>query len=130
MHKLFEDVNIEVIDTLNDRLTEMTDEVVQDSTALAVLIGEVDKVLGASGMRLDFEDIESLFEDWEEPSEYDAINVVFPLVGKDNEQTEYNLSLTYAMAEDTTGYMVDLEVQYSWESDDEIETAYVELGED
>lgn len=129
MHKLFEDVNIEVIDVLNDQLTDMTDSVVQDSVALANLMAEVDKLLRSQGMSLDYNDIESLFDEWEEPNEYDAINVVFPLTGADNEQTEYNLSLTYAVAEAETGYMVDLEIQYSWETDDEIEDAYVELGD-
>lgn len=120
----------DLIDSLNDTLTDITAGEFDGITAVGALVSQIEKLLVENGLKLDFTDVENLFQDWEEPTEFEAVNVTFPLYDEGNGDTQYNLSLTYASAEPGTRlYMVDAEVQYEWEVDDEIETVYIELDE-
>lgn len=118
------------LDLINDNFTDMTEGEFHGNESIASLLADADKVLAEHGLKLDYNDVELLMQDWDEPGEFEANNVLMPLYDMQNGDTAYNLSLTYASAEPGTRlYMVDLEVQYEWEADDEIETVYVGLDD-
>ena len=116
------------LDLINDALTDLTIDEFENKSAVTSLLNVVDQVLGDYALKLDLDDVENIAADWEQPDEFEAINILLPLYDKDNEPTEYNLSLTYAISDPSSNsYIVDLEVQYEWEMEDEIGTDYIEF---
>lgn len=127
MSQLLED-SADKLDTINDHLTEMTMNEVSGKESIENMMNSVNQLLNRYAMMIDFDDVETMFEDWEEPSEDEAVNVVIPVYGDDNSETEYNLSVTYAYGDIATeSYIVDIELQYEWEMEYEIDTEYVDI---
>lgn len=104
------------MDIINDELTELTNDLYSDVKETVALIRAADEVLKHHGMNLDGADLEQVELDLEIPEEGEAVNFNIP-VYRAEDQTEYNLIVTYFM--DDGSYEIDLELQYEWETDDE-----------
>lgn len=112
----------EKIDIINDLLTDMTDDVFEGSDAVEAVMISVNSLLEKHDLRLDFDDIEDLVNEWDEPDEYEAVNIMIPVYTIDNDDSDLSISLTYAFDDiETNTYTVDIELQYSWEDDEEDE---------
>lgn len=116
------------LDAINDALTDLTVDEFDSVESITQLLNTVDRSLADYALKLDLDDVENVAAEWEQPSEFEAINILLPLYDKDNEPTEYNLSMTYAISDPSTNsYIVDFEVQYEWEMEDEIGTEYIDF---
>lgn len=116
------------LDAINDALTDLTVDEFDSIESITQLLNTVDRSLADYALKLDLDDVENVAAEWEQPSEFEAINILLPLYDKDNEPTEYNLSMTYAISDPSTNsYIVDFEVQYEWEMEDEIGTEYIDF---
>ena len=104
------------MDIINDELTELTNDLYSDVNETIARIRKADEILKRHGMNLDGADLEQVEADLETPEECEAVNFNIP-VYKAEDQTEYNLIVTYFM--DDGSYEIDLELQYEWETDDE-----------
>lgn len=104
------------MDIINDELTELTNDLYSDVKETIAQIRAADEVLKHHGMNLDGADLEQVELDLEVPEEGEAVNFNIP-VYRAEDQTEYNLIVTYFM--DDGSYEIDLELQYEWETDDE-----------
>lgn len=104
------------MDIINDELTELTNDLYSDVKETIARIRAADEVLKRHGMNLDGADLEQVELDLEIPEEGEAVNFNIP-VYRAEDQTEYNLIVTYFM--DDGSYEIDLELQYEWETDDE-----------
>ena len=104
------------MDIINDELTELTNDLYSDVNETIARIRKADEILKRHGMNLDGADLEQVEADLETPEEGEAVNFNIP-VHKAEDQTEYNLIVTYFM--DDGSYEIDLELQYEWETDDE-----------
>ena len=104
------------MDIINDELTELTNDLYSDVAETIARIRKADEILKRHGMNLDGADLEQVEADLEPPEEGEAVNFNIP-VYKAEDQTEYNLIVTYFM--DDGSYEIDLELQYEWETDDE-----------
>lgn len=104
------------MDIINDELTELTNDLYSDVKETVARIRAADEVLKRHGMNLDGADLEQVELDLEAPEEGEAVNFNIP-VYRSEDQTEYNLIVTYFM--DDGSYEIDLELQYEWETDDE-----------
>lgn len=104
------------MDIINDELTELTNDLYSDVKETIARIRAADEVLKHHGMNLDGADLEQVELDLEIPEEGEAVNFNIP-VYRAEDQTEYNLIVTYFM--DDSSYEIDLELQYEWETDDE-----------
>lgn len=104
------------MDIINDELTELTNDLYSDVNETIARIRKADEILKRHGMNLDGADLEQVEADLETPEEGEAVNFNIP-VYEAEDQTEYNLIVTYFM--DDGSYEIDLELQYEWETDDE-----------
>lgn len=118
------------LDNINDAITDLTVDNFTGMESVETLIVDINKVLGDNGMSIDFNDVENVFSEWEEPTEFEAVNVVFPLYDSENSVTEYNLSITYAYDDaNSKSLIIDAEVQYEWELDSEIGNDYIDIDD-
>lgn len=118
----------DTLDEINDNLTDLTLDEVVGIEGVSDTIGKIDARLNQNNLKLDWDEVEALIDEWEVPDEFEAINILLPVYDENNEQTEYNLSLTYAISDSgDQSYTLDVEVQYEWEADDEIATEYIPL---
>ncbi len=114
------------VDEINELLTNIVAGDLTSQDEILALINTIDGICRDKlNIHLDQEDIDDTFENWEEATEFEAVNSLFPLYEKSDEQSPYNLSLTYALGETENTYIIDAEVQYEWEAEDEIGCAVV-----
>jgi hypothetical protein len=128
--KLFSDSEIDRVDVMNDHLSAMSISNVP-VTEFKEFMTNVYQYINQHGLYVSEEDIEEIDDMSATDEEDTGVNVLIPLYFRDSEIMEisdYNLSVTFA-PDFTDDYMliVDVEIQYSWEADDEISDESVPL---
>lgn len=120
------------IDDINDEITTLAERTtIRNTSDLVDALYEVNAVLEKNNLTLDYNHIEDFKANAKKPSELDdGVNIVFPLYDSNNEESDFNLSMTYAVDdEDENGqiFFVEFEVQYFWEVDSDLEDEYEEF---
>jgi hypothetical protein len=108
------------LDYINDQLTVYCEKTFTDFGMVVSYVEMADSLLRTKGLNLDFSDVESIRINLEDPSEQEAINFVIP-VYKGDEQSEFNLVVTYYQDTDDSEFEIEMELQYVWETDSDDE---------
>lgn len=113
---------IDELDDLNDHLTVFCEKPFTDYKEVIDFVKHADMLLKTKGLYLHYDDVENLQISLEEPLEKEAISFTIP-VYKENDQSDYNLVVTYYRDSKDSEYEIDMELQYSWETelDDDFE---------
>lgn len=115
--EMLEHQESDFLDKINDRLVELCDTDFAHVTDLVSYVERADHYLRLEGYRLDPEDVERL-SSAQETAEGELSEDIFPIYSNDGEQTEFDLTVSYTFDEDLARYLIDMEVDYSWEAGD------------
>lgn len=116
--ELNEENMIDFLDQINDKLSEVCAVDFAHVTDLVSYVEKADLLLRLDGFRLDSSDIESLEADQEE-SIGEITEVVFPIYTSDGDQSDFDLTVSYTFDDDMGRYLIDMDVDYSREDEDE-----------
>lgn len=116
----------DIIDELNDLLTTYCEKTTNNYSDIISYVEKAEEALRLKGLSIDYDDIERIRVDLEDPEDKEAISFNIPLYSGED-QTELNLVVTYYQDAEDSEYEVEMEIQYSWESDLEDEEFEFEL---
>lgn len=104
------------LDDINDQLTVFCERTFTDYSEVIDFVEHADMLLRSKGLNLHYNDVENIRISLEDLSEKEAISFTIP-VYKDDEQSDYNLVVTYYRDSMDGEYEIDMELQYSWEAE-------------
>lgn len=113
-----EEQMIDFLDQINEKLSELCATDFAHVTDLSSYVEKADLFLRLDGFRLDSSDIEALETDQDE-SIGELTEVLFPVYSSDGDQTEFDLTLSYTFDDDMGRYLIDMEVDYTREDEEE-----------
>lgn len=116
----------DTIDELNDLLTTYCEKTTNNYSDIISYVEKAEEALRLKGLSIDYNDIERIRVDLEDPEDKEAISFSIPLYSGED-QTDLNLVVTYYQDAEDSEYEVEMEIQYSWESDLEDEEFEFEL---
>lgn len=116
----------DTIDELNDLLTTYCEKTTNNYSDIISYVEKAEEALRLKGLSIDYNDIERIRVDLEDPEDKEAISFSIPLYSGED-QTDLNLVVTYYQDTEDSEYEVEMEIQYSWESDLEDEEFEFEL---
>lgn len=119
----------DTIDELNDLLTTYCEKTTNNYSDIISYVEKAEEALRLKGLSIDYNDIERIRVDLEDPEDKEAISFNIPLYSGE-EQTDLNLVVTYYQDTEDSEYEVEMEIQYSWESDLEDEEFEFELPDE
>jgi len=106
--------NTDAIDAINDILTTYCDDQFDNQTEVVSYVERADATLRLHALKLDSADIEA-FAASDDDARGEAVSTTFPIYGTNDEQTEYDLVVTYTFDEDDGRFIIDMEMLYSFE---------------
>lgn len=119
----------DTIDELNDLLTTYCEKTTNNYSDIISYVEKAEEALRLKGLSIDYNDIERIRVDLEDPEDKEAISFNIPLYSGED-QTDLNLVVTYYQDTEDSEYEVEMEIQYSWESDLEDEEFEFELPDE